>query len=298
MSCVFFIILNVRRVVSINTVKAFSLMGLLTIILVLMGRAFGGSSGAMLFFIIAMGMNLISYFFSDKIAIKMTRSQPVSAAEAPELYDIVRRLCERAALPMPKLYITPSPQPNAFATGRNPSHSAVAVTEGLMKLLNRSELEGVLAHELAHIKNRDILISTIAAALAGAITMIGNMLQWSAMFGGLRGDDDEGGGIFGMIGTLFMAILAPLAAALIQMAISRSREYEADAIGAQIAGRPEGLAHALLKLEQAAHQIPMQENPAASHMFIVNPINMQTIARLFSTHPPIEERVRRLQTMR
>ena len=273
-------------------------MGLLTIILVLMGRAFGGSSGAMIFFIIAMGMNFISYFFSDKIAIMMTRSQPVSAAEAPELYDIVRRLCERAALPMPKLYITPSSQPNAFATGRNPSHAAVAVTEGIMQLLNRTELEGVLAHELAHIKNRDILISTIAAALAGAITMIGNMLQWSAMFGGLRGDDDEGGGIFGMIGTLLMAILAPLAAALIQMAISRSREYEADATGAQIAGRPEGLANALLRMEQAAHRIPMQVNPAASHMFIVNPLSAQTIARLFSTHPPIEERVRRLQAMR
>ena len=274
-------------------------MGLLTIILVLMGRAFGGSSGAMIFFIIAMGMNFISYFFSDKIAIMMTRSQPVSAAEAPELYDIVRRLCERAALPMPKLYITPSPQPNAFATGRNPSHAAIAVTEGIMQLLNRTELEGVLAHELAHVKNRDILISTIAAALAGAITMIGNMLQWTAMFGGLRGDDDEGGGgFFGMIGTLFMAILAPLAAVLIQMAISRSREYEADATGAQIAGRPDGLSNALLRLEQAAHQIPMQVNPAASHMFIVNPLSVQTIARLFSTHPPIEERVRRLQNMR
>ncbi|WP_042317421.1 zinc metalloprotease HtpX [Desulfofarcimen acetoxidans] len=281
-----------------NTIKAFSLMGLLTIILVLMGRAFGGSSGALLFFIIAMGMNFISYFFSDKIAIMMTRSQPVSRAEAPELYDIVKRLSERANLPMPKLYITPSHQPNAFATGRNPSHAAVAVTQGIMQMLNRNELEGVLAHELAHIKNRDILISTIAAALAGAITMIGNMLQWTAMFGGLRGDDEEGGGIFGLIGTLFMAILAPIAAALIQMAISRSREFEADATGARIAGHPDGLANALLRMEQAARQIPMQLNPAASHMFIVNPLSVQNIARLFSTHPPIEERVRRLQNMR
>jgi heat shock protein HtpX len=285
-------------VIAINTIKAFSLMGLLTIILVLMGRAFGGSSGALLFFIIAMGMNFISYFFSDKIAIMMTRSQPVSRAEAPELYDIVKRLSERANLPMPKLYITPSHQPNAFATGRNPSHAAVAVTQGIMQMLNRNELEGVLAHELAHIKNRDILISTIAAALAGAITMIGNMLQWTAMFGGLRGDDEEGGGIFGLIGTLFMAILAPIAAALIQMAISRSREFEADATGARIAGHPDGLANALLRMEQAARQIPMQLNPAASHMFIVNPLSVQNIARLFSTHPPIEERVRRLQNMR
>ncbi|ACV64275.1 peptidase M48 Ste24p [Desulfofarcimen acetoxidans DSM 771] len=284
--------------IAINTIKAFSLMGLLTIILVLMGRAFGGSSGALLFFIIAMGMNFISYFFSDKIAIMMTRSQPVSRAEAPELYDIVKRLSERANLPMPKLYITPSHQPNAFATGRNPSHAAVAVTQGIMQMLNRNELEGVLAHELAHIKNRDILISTIAAALAGAITMIGNMLQWTAMFGGLRGDDEEGGGIFGLIGTLFMAILAPIAAALIQMAISRSREFEADATGARIAGHPDGLANALLRMEQAARQIPMQLNPAASHMFIVNPLSVQNIARLFSTHPPIEERVRRLQNMR
>jgi heat shock protein HtpX len=199
---------------------------------------------------------------------------------------------------MPRIYITPSDQPNAFATGRGPSHSAVAVTKGIMRLLNRTELEGVLAHELAHIKNRDVLTGTIAAALAGAITMIANLLQWSMIFGGLNSDNEEGGGIIGLAGTLLMIILAPIAAMLIQMAISRSREFEADADGARIAGRPEGLAGALLKMERGAQQIPMQVNPATSHLFIVNPLSGQSMARLFSTHPPIEERVRRLQEMR
>jgi len=281
----------------INTIKVFLLMGVLTIILVLIGQAVNGPSGALLFFFIALAMNFFGYYFSDKVAIKMTGSQPVSEKEAPELYSTVRNLTIRAGLPMPRLYITPSPQPNAFATGRNPAHSAVAVTEGLMRILNRSELEGVLAHELAHIKNRDILVGTIAAAMAGAITMIANMMQWGLIFGGFRGDDDEGGGALGMIGTLVMIILAPLAAMLIQMAISRSREYQADATGARVAGRPDGLAGALLKLEQASRQIPMQVNPATSHLFIVNPLSGATLAQLFSTHPPIEERVRRLQKM-
>ncbi|RJQ29010.1 MAG: protease HtpX [Peptococcaceae bacterium] len=280
-----------------NTIKVFLLMGVLTIILVLIGQAVNGPSGALLFFFIALAMNFFGYYFSDKVAIKMTGSQPVSEKEAPELYSTVRNLTIRAGLPMPRLYITPSPQPNAFATGRNPAHSAVAVTEGLMRILNRSELEGVLAHELAHIKNRDILVGTIAAAMAGAITMIANMMQWGLIFGGFRGDDDEGGGALGMIGTLVMIILAPLAAMLIQMAISRSREYQADATGARVAGRPDGLAGALLKLEQASRQIPMQVNPATSHLFIVNPLSGATLAQLFSTHPPIEERVRRLQKM-
>ena len=278
-----------------NTLKAWLLMGVLSILLVLMGSALGGQSGALLFFLIAMGMNLFGYFNSDKIAIKMTRSYPVSEAEAPELYDMVRRLSQRAGIPMPKLYVTPSDQPNAFATGRNPSHSAVAVTEGIMRLLNRSEIEGVLAHELAHIKNRDVLVGTIAAALAGAITMIANVFQWAAIFG-MGGDDEEGGG--GMIGGLIMAFLAPIAAMIVQMAISRSREYGTDATGAQIAGSPQGLANALLKLESAARRIPMQVNPASSHLFIVNPLSGASMAKLFSTHPPIEDRVEKLRGMR
>jgi len=209
---------------------------------------------------------------------------------------MVDRLSKRAGIPMPKLYVTPSDQPNAFATGRNPANSAVAVTEGIMRLLNRTEVEGVLAHELAHIKNRDVLVGTIAAALAGAITMMANAFQWAAIFGMGRGDDDEGGG--GLIGGLIMAFLAPLAAMVIQMAISRSREYSADATGAQIAGSPEGLANALLKLESAAQRIPMQANPATSHLFIVNPLSGKSMARLFSTHPPIQERVEKLRSMR
>lgn len=278
-----------------NTLKAWLLMGVLSILLVLMGGYVGGQSGAVLFFLIAMAMNFFGYFYSDKIAIKMTRSYPVSEAEAPELYDIVGRLSQRAGIPMPKLYVTPSQQPNAFATGRNPEHAAVAVTEGIMRILNRSEVEGVLAHELAHIKNRDVLIGTIAAALAGAITMIANMLQWAAIFGMGRGDDEEGGG---MAGGLVMAFLAPIAAMIVQMAISRSREYMADATGARIAGSTEGLSNALLKLESAAHRIPMQANPATSHLFIVNPFSGASLMKLFSTHPPIEERVAKLRGMR
>jgi heat shock protein HtpX len=282
----------------VNNMKAFLLMGVLTVLLVLIGDAVGGRSGAMLFFVIALAMNFITYFFSDSIAIKMTRSYPVTEDEAPELYAIVRNLSERAGIPMPRIFMTPSPQPNAFATGRGPAHAAVAVTEGIMRLLSRSELEGVLAHELGHVKNRDVLIGTIAASLAGAITMIANMLQWGLIFGGIGGSDDEGGGgILGLAGTLLMIILAPIAAMLIQMAISRSREFEADADGARLAGRSDGLAGALLKLEKGAQQIPMQVNPAASHLFIVNPLSGQSMARLFSTHPPIEERVRRLEEM-
>ncbi|MFZ5633991.1 MAG: zinc metalloprotease HtpX [Bacillota bacterium] len=278
-----------------NTLKVWLLMGGLTILLVLMGNAINGQSGALVFFLIAMAMNFIGYFYSDKIAIKMTGSYPVSEAEAPELYEIVRRLSQRAGIPMPRLYVTPSDQPNAFATGRNPANSAVAVTEGIMRLLNRSEVEGVLAHELAHIKNRDVLVGTIAAALAGAISMMAHVVQWGAIFGMGRGDDEEGGG--GLVGALLMAIIFPIAAMIIQLAISRSREYGADATGARIAGSSAGLANALLKLESAAHRIPMQVNPATSHMFIVNPLSGASMARLFSTHPPIQERVERLRRM-
>ncbi|MEW6727202.1 zinc metalloprotease HtpX [Desulforudis sp. 1088] len=278
-----------------NTMKVFGLMALLTVILVLIGQAINGPSGALVFLFIALAMNLFGYYNSDKIAIKMTGSYPVSEAEAPELYDIIRGLATRAGLPMPRVYITPSPQPNAFATGRNPNHSAVAVTEGLLRILNRTELEGVLAHELAHIKNRDVLVGTIAATMAGAITMIANVIQWGAIFGFGRSDDEEGGG---GLGALVMAFVAPIAAMIIQMAISRSREFGADAYGARIAGRSDGLANALLKLEQAAHAVPMHVNPATSHLFIVNPLSAASIGRLFSTHPPIDERVRRLREMR
>lgn len=281
-----------------NNFKVWLLMGLLSVLLVLIGNAVGGPNGAALFFLISLGMNFFSYYYSDKIAIRMTGSRPVSQEEAPELYNVVRNLAERAGLPTPRIYVTPSPQPNAFATGRNPEHSAVAVTEGLLRLLNRSELEGVLSHELAHIKNRDVLVGTLAAAFAGAITMIANMLQWGLMFGGLNSDSEEGGGILGLAGTLLMIILAPIAAMLIQMAISRSREFQADDTGARIAGNPGGLSNALLKLESASGRIPMQVNPAASHLFIVNPLSGQSLARLFSTHPPIEERVRRLGEIR
>lgn len=278
-----------------NTLKAWLLMAMLSVLLVLMGSALGGRSGALLFFMIALAMNFFSYFYSDKIAIKMTRSYPVSEEQAPELYAIIQRLSDRAGLPMPKLYVTPSPQPNAFATGRNPANSAVAVTEGIMRLLNRSEVEGVLAHELAHIKNRDVLVGTIAATLAGAVTMLANVFQWATIFGMGRGENEEGGGL---LGGLIMAFIAPIAAMIIQMAISRSREYSADATGAQIAGSSEGLSNALLKLESASQRLPMEVNPAASHLFIVNPLSGRTMMRLFSTHPPIEERVQRLRSMR
>jgi len=278
----------------VNSLKVWLLMGALSIILVLIGGAIGGKSGAMLFFLISLGMNFFSYYFSDKIAISMTRSRPVSEAEAPELYDVMRKLTKRAGLPMPRLYITPSPQPNAFATGRNQSHAAVAVTEGLFRILSRSELEGVLAHELSHIKNKDVLIGTIAAAFAGAITMLANIIKWGAIFGMGR-DDDEDGGSF--IGAILLAVIAPLAALIIQMAISRSREYLADQTGARIAGNSGGLANALLKLESAANRIPMHVNPATSHLFIINPLSGESITRLFSTHPPISERVKRLQEL-
>lgn len=277
-----------------NSLKVFLLMGSLSILLVLLGSAIGGQTGALLFLVIAMGMNFFGYFYSDKIAIKMTGSRPISEAEAPQLYDMVRRLSNQAGIPMPKLYITPSNQPNAFATGRNPSHAAVALTEGILHLLNPSELEGVLAHELAHIKNRDVLVGTIAAALAGAIAMMANVFQWAAILGMGRSDDEEGGS---MVGGLIMAFVAPIAATVIQLAISRSREYMADATGARIAGSPAGLANALLKLEAGAQRVPMQLNPAASHLFIVNPLSGASLMRLFSTHPPIQERVERLKSM-
>ncbi|MCQ2559858.1 MAG: zinc metalloprotease HtpX [Clostridia bacterium] len=276
-----------------NTFKTAILMALLTAFLIVIGWAIGGRNMAIIFFIISMGLNLFNYFYSDKVAIKMTRSYPVTQAESPELYAMVENLTQRAGLPMPRLYVTPTEQPNAFATGRNPEHAAIAVTEGIMKMLNRSEIEGVLAHEISHIKNRDILISTIAAAIAGAISMIANMLQWTLLLGG----DDEDNGALGLLASLATIILAPIAAMLIQMAISRSREYQADADGARIAGSSQGLANALLKMESVARQYPMNINDSAAHMFIVNPLKRVSVQKLFSTHPSTQDRIARLQAM-
>ncbi len=284
-----------RKVIHINNLRVWILMGLLSVILVLLGNAINGPDGAILFFLIAVAMNFFSYFYSDRLAIKMTRSQPISEKEAPEIYEIIRKISGRAGIPMPRVYRTPSPQPNAFATGRNPEHSAVAITDGLVRLLNRDEIEGVLAHEIGHIKNRDILLASIAATFAGAITMIANVMRWGVFIGG--GDDEGGGNVLGLAAMLLMSILAPLAAVLIQLAISRSREYGADATGARLAGSPDGLASALLRMEGAATRVPMDVNPATSHLFIVNPLSGQSFAKLFSTHPPIAERVKRLKAM-
>ncbi len=283
----------------LNHLKTTMLLSLLTVLLVFMGGAIGGKGGMLIAFVMAAVMNFGSYWFSDKIVLRMYGAQEITRNENPAFYGMVERLAQRAGLPMPKVYIIPDQSPNAFATGRNPQHAAVAATEGIMRILTPEELEGVMAHELGHVKNRDILISTIAATFAGAISMIGSMLQWGAMLGAGRGDEEEGGGIGGLVGSLAMAIIAPLAAMLIQMAVSRSREYLADATGAQICGRPQSLANALAKLHNASRMIPMQEaRPATAHMFIVNPLTGAGMASLFSTHPPMEERIARLQAMR
>ncbi|WP_026841796.1 zinc metalloprotease HtpX [Citrifermentans bremense] len=278
--------------------KTTFLLALLTVLMVTMGSALGGRTGMVTAFVLALGMNFFSYWFSDKIVLKMYGAQEIGEHDHPMFYNMVRHLAARAGLPMPKVYIIPSDSPNAFATGRNPEHAAVAATEGILRILSPEELEGVMAHELAHVQNRDILVGTIAATFAGAISMIGNMLQWGAMFGAGRGDDEEGGGMGGLVGSLAMAIIAPIAAMLIQMAVSRSREYLADASGAQICGRPLALASALRRLHMASQALPMQEaRPATAHMFIVNPLTGGGIASLFSTHPPMEERIARLEQM-
>jgi heat shock protein HtpX len=243
----------------------------------------------------AFGMNFVTYWFSDKIVLKMYGAQPVTTTEAPELYRMIEKLAQRASLPMPRLYVIDGDQPNAFATGRNPEHGVVAVTRGIMRILSREELEGVLAHELAHIKHRDILIGTVAASFAGAISYLAQMAQWAMIFGG-RSDDEGEGGSF--LSSLVMMIVGPLAAMIIQMAISRSREYAADAGGARIAGNPLYLANALRKLHMASQRIPMKANPATAHMFIVNPLSGGGLMKLFSTHPPMEERIARLESMR
>ncbi|MDO9514778.1 MAG: zinc metalloprotease HtpX [Syntrophales bacterium] len=281
--------------VSMNNLKTVILLGSLTGLLILIGGYFGGKSGVVIAFIVAMVLNFGSYWFSDKIVLKMYKAREVSESDSPELYSLVRDLSLRAGLPMPRLYVVPGNAPNAFATGRNENHAAVAVTEGILGLLNRDELEGVLSHELTHIKNRDILISSIAATVAGAIMMLASMARWAAIFGVGRDDDDEGGGIFGLI---IMAILAPIAATIIQMAISRSREYLADEGGARISGKPSGLANALEKLSQVSKTTPMNANPSTAHLFIVKPFTGRSMANLFSTHPPVEKRVERLRAMR
>ncbi len=279
-----------------NRLKTTFLISLLTILMVTMGSAIGGKSGMVFAFIMALGMNFFSYWFSDKIVLKMYGAQEIGERDQPAFYGIVRKLALKAGLPMPKVYIIPEQSPNAFATGRNPSNAAVAATEGILRILTPDELEGVMAHELAHVQNRDILISTIAATFAGAISLLGNMLQWGAIFGAGRSDDEEGSG--GFVGSLIMAIIAPIAAMLIQMAVSRSREYMADESGAQICGHPMALASALRKLHNASQMIPMQDaRPATAHMFIVNPLTGGSLLKLFSTHPPVEERIARLEGM-
>ncbi len=276
-----------------NQIRTTMLLALMTVVMLFFGQILGGRQGMMLAFILAAGMNFFSYWYSDKIVLKIYRAEEVTSSSAPELYEIITGLVQRANLPMPKVYLIPQDSPNAFATGRNPEHAVVAVTEGLLRIMDRNEIAGVLAHELAHIKNRDILIGSIAATMAGAIMMLASMARWSAIFGMGRGDDDEGGG--GIIGLIVMSVIAPAAAMLIQMAVSRSREYLADATGAGYAGGPEGLARALEKLGAHSRGAAMDANPATAHMFIVNPLTGSNLQRLFSTHPPIEERVARLR---
>ena len=276
--------------------KTFVLMTLLTVLLILLGGAIAGEQGLVMAFVFSLGINFFSYWFSDKVAIKMTKSRPLSEEEAPEVYDIVRRLSNRANLPMPEIYLTPSQQPNAFATGRNPKNSAIAVTEGITKLLDKDELEGVIAHELAHIKNRDTLISTIVAVMAGVLTFLSRIGRFRMIFGGRR-RNNEGGGAAALL-QIVAIILAPIAAILIRMAISRSREYVADQTGAQISGRPEGLASALQKMQRQVTAKPMEINESTSHMFILNPLSKEGVTKLFSTHPPLEERIERLNKMR
>ena len=278
-----------------HTTKTIVLMIGLTVLLVFIGGAFGGRQGMIMAFMFATAMNMFSYWFSDKIVLRMYGAKEASEAEAPMLYGVTHDLALKMNMPMPKVYIIPSDASNAFATGRNPKHAAVAATEGILRLLTREELEGVMAHELGHVRNRDILIGTIAATIAGAISMLANMAQWAMIFGGGRRDDDEGRG--GMIGAIAMIILAPIAAALIQMAISRSREYEADATGARICGNPLWLANALRKLHAGSQRVPLDANPATAHMFIVNPLRGGGLVKLFSTHPPIEDRIARLESM-
>ena len=277
-----------------NRVKTVLLLTGLTVFFIFMGKFLGGRQGMYLAFILALGMNFFSYWFSDKIVLRMYRAQEVSPEEAPQIHQMVEELAHEAGIPKPRVYIIPDESPNAFATGRNPQHAAVAATQGIIRLLTPVELKGVLGHELGHVLNRDILISTIAATLAGAIMILASMARWGAILGMGR-DEEEGGGI---LGVLVMSIIAPIAAMLIQMSISRSREYLADETGARLTHNPESLARALEKLSLGTQRIPMDASPATAHMFIVNPLTGRSLMNLFSTHPPIEERVERLRAMR
>src|SRR5436853_2519588 len=275
-----------------NRVKSAFLLTALNLLLMFIGRAFGGQNGMVIALVLAAVMNFVAYFFSDKIALATYRAQPVTREELPRAYEAVERLTQKIGLPMPKLYVIPSDSPNAFATGRNPQHASVAVTHGILNLLNDEELEGVLAHELGHVGNRDILISSIAATIAGAITYLAHIAQWGMMFGGYGGRDDRDRG--GGFGALLMLILAPIAAMLIQLAVSRSREYQADATGAHYTGNPYALASALQKLDAYSHRLPMAASPSTAHLFIVQPLLGMNFGNLFSTHPPIAKRIERL----
>lgn len=277
-----------------NQVRTAVLLTAMTLFLIFIGRLIGGRQGMIIAFVLAAGMNFFSYWFSDKMVLKMYRASEITAQQAPQIYALVQDLTQRAGLPMPRIFLIPQQAPNAFATGRNPEHAVVAVTQGLVNLMDQEEIRGVLSHELAHVKNRDILIGSVAATMAGAVMMLATMARWSAFFGG--GDDDEGG--LGTIGLIVMSILAPLGAMVIQMAISRSREYLADATGAGFTGHPEGLASALEKLGTYSKQIPMNASPSTAHMFIVNPLSGKSLMSLFSTHPPLEERIARLRGQR
>lgn len=273
-----------------NNFKTVLLLGLLTGIILFIG-SFGGRQGLTIALILSIAMNFASYFFSDKIALRMYRAQPVTREQAPEIHRIVDSLCARAGIPVPKVYLIPDESPNAFATGRDPQHASVAVTQGALRLLSENELTGVLAHEISHVKNRDILISSVAATLAGMIMWIANMARYAAFFGGGRDQDDEGGGALGGLVTI---IVAPIAAMLIQMWISRTREYQADASGAEIAGSPQGLASALQKLENYSKRIPMEASPSTAHMLIMHPFSGRSLMNLFSTHPSTQQRIERL----
>ena len=278
-----------------NTIKTTVLLAALTVLLILIGDLFGGEQGMIFAFVLAVAMNFTSYWFSDRIVLGIYRGKELSEAEAPEIFAIVRRLTQRAGLPMPRIYRIPSDSPNAFATGRDPDHAAIAVTDGIVDILGQSEVEGVIAHELSHVKNRDILIGSVAATVAGAIMILANIARFAAIFGGFGGGSrDRDGNVFGL---LLTAIVAPIAAMLIQLAISRSREYEADRSAARLVGSGEGLARALEKLEAASRRRALPANPATAHMFIVNPLSGKSLAGLFSTHPPIRERVKRLRSL-
>jgi len=281
-----------------NTLKTAFWMGLLTVLLVLVGRVLAGTGGMVIFLAFAVVMNGVAYWFSDRIALRAAQAKEVGPADAPMLHRLANRLAIQYHVPKPRVYVSPDPSPNAFATGRSPSFAAIWVNEGLLRILDEEELYGVLAHEFAHVRNRDILTSSAVAVLAGAITLIANVAQWGLMFGGYGGRDDREQGAGGLIAGLLLIILAPIAAALIQLAVSRSREYEADHTGAEVSGDPMALASALRKLERGTQVVPSQTaQPAFAHLYIVNPLSGQSLSPLFSTHPPLEERIRRLEAM-